>query len=133
MVRQALTREARRGGQSFLVCPRIEGIKPMAARLRALAPELELIVAHGKMPVEDVDESMVRFADGHGDVLLATNIIKNGLDVPRANTMLVWRADRFGLAQLHQLRGRVGRGRIAASLISSPIPSRRSRPRPRSV
>jgi transcription-repair coupling factor (superfamily II helicase) len=112
MVRQALTREARRGGQSFLVCPRIEDIEPMAARLRALAPELELIVAHGKMPVEDVDESMVRFADGHGDVLLATNIIENGLDVPRANTMLVWRADRFGLAQLHQLRGRVGRGRV---------------------
>jgi len=64
------------------------------------------------MPAADIDDVMVRFADGEGDVLLATNIIESGLDVPRANTMLVWRADRFGLAQLHQLRGRVGRGRV---------------------
>ncbi|MDQ4137112.1 MAG: DEAD/DEAH box helicase, partial [Pseudomonadota bacterium] len=111
-VRQALVRERRRGGQSFVVCPRVEDIEPMAKRLAALVPELEVLVAHGKMPAGEIDDVMVRFADGVGDVLLATNIIESGLDVPRANTMLVWRADRFGLAQLHQLRGRVGRGRV---------------------
>jgi transcription-repair coupling factor (superfamily II helicase) len=120
--REALLRERRRGGQSFLVCPRIEDIAPMAERLKNLVPELEVLVAHGKMPADEVDETMVRFADGGGDVLLATNIIENGLDVPRANTMLVWRADRFGLAQLHQLRGRVGRGRMrgVAYLLTDP-------------
>jgi transcription-repair coupling factor (superfamily II helicase) len=112
MVREALLREKRRGGQSFFVCPRIEDIEPMRARVRDLAPELEVVVAHGKMPAEQIDEAMVGFADGQGDVLLSTNIIESGLDVPQANTMLIWRADRFGLAQLHQLRGRVGRGRM---------------------
>ncbi|MBL6457173.1 DEAD/DEAH box helicase [Belnapia sp. T6] len=108
----ALRREARRGGQSFCVCPRIEDIAPMRERLAALVPDLTLIEAHGGMPAADVDAAMVRFAEGEGDVLLSTNIVEAGLDVPRANTMLVCRADRFGLAQLHQLRGRVGRGRV---------------------
>ncbi|HYF56475.1 MAG TPA: TRCF domain-containing protein, partial [Salinarimonas sp.] len=76
-----------------------------------VAPELRAVVAHGGMPAAAMDEAMVGFAEGEGDVLLSTAIIESGLDVPRANTMLVWRADRFGLAQLHQLRGRVGRGR----------------------
>ncbi|PVE21330.1 transcription-repair coupling factor [Microvirga sp. KLBC 81] len=121
-VREALMREKRRAGQSFLVCSRIEDIEPMREQLIKLVPELELIVAHGQMPPAEADEAMVRFADGEGDVLLATNIIESGLDVPRANTMLVWRADRFGLAQLHQLRGRVGRGRIrgTAYLLTEP-------------
>jgi transcription-repair coupling factor (superfamily II helicase) len=110
-MREALMRERRRGGQSFIVCPRIEDIAPIEAQLAGIAPELGVVVAHGKMPVAAMDEAMVRFAGGEGDVLLATSIIESGLDVPRANTMLVWRADRFGLAQLHQLRGRVGRGR----------------------
>ena len=110
-VRQALLAEHRRRGQSFLVCPRIEDIEPMAARLRDIVPALDVRVVHGKMPAVDIDEVMVAFADGEGDVLLATNIIESGLDLPRANTMLVWRPDRFGAAQLHQLRGRVGRGR----------------------
>jgi transcription-repair coupling factor (superfamily II helicase) len=109
-VRTALLRERSRGGQSFVVVPRIEDMAPMAERLATLAPELELLQAHGKMPAAEIDEAMVRFAGGDGDVLLATNIIEAGLDVPRANTMLVWKADRFGLSQLHQLRGRVGRG-----------------------
>jgi transcription-repair coupling factor (superfamily II helicase) len=108
--RTALLRERSRGGQSFVVVPRIEDMEPMAEQLRRAAPELELLAAHGKMPAAEIDEAMVRFANGDGDVLLATNIIEAGLDVPRANTMLVWRADRFGLSQLHQLRGRVGRG-----------------------
>ena len=109
-VRTALLRERGRGGQSFVVVPRIEDMAPMAERLRNLAPELDILAAHGRMPAAEIDEAMVRFAGGDGDVLLATNIIEAGLDVPRANTMLVWRADRFGLSQLHQLRGRVGRG-----------------------
>src|SRR3954453_23725652 len=83
----------------------------MAARLRDIVPALDVRVVHGKMPAVDIDEVMVAFADGKGDVLLATNIIESGLDLPRANTILVWRPDRFGAAQLHQLRGRVGRGR----------------------
>ncbi|HEV7438700.1 MAG TPA: helicase-related protein [Methylobacterium sp.] len=121
-VRAALMREHRRGGQSFVVCPRIEDIAPMCARLAEIAPELDILVAHGDLKPAQMDEVMVRFADGEGDVLLATNIIESGLDVPRANTMLVWRADRFGLAQLHQLRGRVGRGqrRGVAYLLGDP-------------
>jgi transcription-repair coupling factor (superfamily II helicase) len=111
-VRAALLREKRRGGQSFVVVPRIEDIEPAMAELKGLLPELDLRVAHGKMPAKDVDVTMVDFAEGRGDVLLATSIIESGLDVPRANTMLVRRADLFGLAQLHQLRGRVGRGRV---------------------
>lgn len=73
--------------------------------------------AHGKMPAAELDKAMVDFADGQGDILLATNIIETGLNVPKANTMIVWNADRFGLAQLHQLRGRVGRGRRRGSVI----------------
>jgi transcription-repair coupling factor (superfamily II helicase) len=110
-VRTALLRERRRGGQSFVVVPRIEDIARTAEELKRLVPELTTLVAHGELPPDEVDEVMVGFAAGQGDVLLATNIIESGLDVPRANTMIVWRADRFGLAQLHQLRGRVGRGR----------------------
>lgn len=110
-LRTALLREKRRGGQSFIVAPRIEDIAPLAAKLAAVAPELTVRVAHGDLPPDEADAVMVGFADGDGDVLLATNIIESGLDVPRANTMVVWRPDRFGLAQLHQLRGRVGRGR----------------------
>jgi transcription-repair coupling factor (superfamily II helicase) len=110
-VRTALLRERRRGGQSFVVVPRIEDIEPIRRELARLAPELTTRIAHGELAPDEVDEVMVDFAAGQGDVLLATNIIESGLDVPRANTMLVWRADLFGLAQLHQLRGRVGRGR----------------------
>ena len=108
---QALRREARRGGQSFVVCPRIEDIGPMRERIAGLVPELTLGVAHGDLPPAEMDDAMLSFAEGEGDVLLATGIVETGLDVPRANTMLILGADRFGLAQLHQLRGRVGRGR----------------------
>ncbi|QAY75260.1 DEAD/DEAH box helicase [Sphingosinicella sp. BN140058] len=115
--RGALMREKRRGGQSFVVVPRIEDMEAMATRLTELAPSLSVRRAHGKMPAAEIDEEMVRFAAGDGDVLLATNIIEAGLDIPRANTMLVWRADMFGLAQLHQLRGRVGRGRARGHFV----------------
>jgi transcription-repair coupling factor (superfamily II helicase) len=122
-LRMALMREKRRGGQSFVVAPRIEDIGLLETQLASLVPELEVRVAHGELAAEAADAVMVGFADGHGDVLLATNIIESGLDVPRANTMVVWRPDRFGLAQLHQLRGRVGRGRIqgVAYLFSDPL------------
>jgi transcription-repair coupling factor (superfamily II helicase) len=108
-LRTGLMREYRRGGQSFVVVPRIDDMHEVEAILREVVPELSLVVAHGKMPAAAIDEAIVGFAEGSGDVLLATNIIENGLDVPRANTMFVWHAERFGLAQLHQLRGRVGR------------------------
>lgn len=109
-VRSALRRERARRGQSFVVVPRIEDIPVIAARLAKLFPEAQIVEAHGKMPADELDAAMTDFASGRGDVLLATNIIEAGLDVPRANTMIVWRADQFGLSQLHQLRGRVGRG-----------------------
>ncbi|UCI18324.1 DEAD/DEAH box helicase [Mesorhizobium sp. B2-1-8] len=112
--RAALLREFRRGGQSFLVVPRIEDIDPVRQQLNRLVPELAVKTAHGAMKGRRLDEIMVGFADGDGDVLLSTDIIESGLDVPRANTILIWRADRFGLAQLHQLRGRVGRGAVQA-------------------
>jgi len=122
VVREALLRERRRGGQSFIVCPRIAGIAPLQERLAELAPELEVIVAHGRLRPDALESAVLRFADGQGDVLLATNIIEAGLDIPRANLMLVADADRFGLAQLHQLRGRVGRGgrRGAAYFLTEP-------------
>lgn len=109
-LRAALLRERSRGGQSFVVVPRIADMAPLAERLATLVPELEILHAHGKLPAADIDDVMVRFGRGDGDVLLATNIIEAGLDVPRANTMAIVHADRFGLSQLHQLRGRVGRG-----------------------
>ncbi|WP_102957743.1 helicase-related protein [Mangrovicella endophytica] len=109
LVAAALRREHSRRGQSFVVCPRIEDIEPMVARLSALVPELRLMVAHGGMPAEDIDQAMLDFTAGKGDVLVSTNIVESGLDLPRANTLIVWRPDRFGLSQLHQLRGRVGR------------------------
>jgi transcription-repair coupling factor (superfamily II helicase) len=110
-VRVALLREFRRGGQSFVVVPQIDDIEVVHETLHELVPEISIRVAHGKMKAAELDEVMVGFGDGDGDLLLCTNIIESGLDVPRANTILIWRADRFGIAQLHQLRGRVGRGR----------------------
>ena len=109
-VRAALMREKARRGQSFVVVPRIEDMAGMRTLLARLMPEAQIVEAHGKMPAAELDSAMIDFAEGRGDILLATNIIEAGLDVSRANTMIVWRADRFGLAQLHQLRGRVGRG-----------------------
>ena len=108
-MRTGLMREHRRGGQSFVVVPRIEDIEGVETILKNIVPELSVKVAHGRMPAAKIDETIVGFAGGDGDVLLATNIIENGLDVPRANTMFIWHPERFGLAQLHQLRGRVGR------------------------
>ncbi|MBY0339154.1 MAG: DEAD/DEAH box helicase, partial [Acetobacteraceae bacterium] len=107
---EALRREDRRGGQSFVVAPRIEELPALRARLRGLVPRLRVAEAHGEMPAAAADDAMLRFAEGRADILLCTAIIETGLDVPRAGTILICGAERFGLAQLHQLRGRVGRG-----------------------
>nr|WP_316233480.1 DEAD/DEAH box helicase [Bradyrhizobium sp. SZCCHNPS2010] len=110
----ALVREHRRNGQSFVICPRIQDLDPMLASIHSLAPELRIITIHGKLPADEIDERLMDFVEGKADVLLATNIVESGLDIPRANTIVVCWPERFGLAQLHQLRGRVGRGGIRA-------------------
>jgi transcription-repair coupling factor (superfamily II helicase) len=110
----ALLREQRRHGQSFLICPRIQDLDPMLARVQSVAPDLRIVCLHGQLPVDEIDDRMMSFVEGAADVLLATNIVESGLDIPRANTIVVSWPERFGLAQLHQLRGRVGRGGIRA-------------------
>jgi transcription-repair coupling factor (superfamily II helicase) len=113
-IREALLREHYRGGQSFLVVPRIADIPEMEAFLRERVPEVSTVVAHGQMAAGELDERMNAFYDGKYDVLLSTTIVESGLDIPTANTMVVHRADMFGLAQLYQIRGRVGRSKTRA-------------------
>ncbi len=110
LVRQAMLRELDRGGQVFFVHNRVHSIGAIKARLLKLIPEARVEVAHGQMPEKELAEVMSSFTDGELDVLLTTSIIESGLDIPNANTLIVDRADRFGLGQLYQLRGRVGRG-----------------------
>jgi transcription-repair coupling factor (superfamily II helicase) len=110
----ALLREQRRHGQSFLICPRIQDLDPMLARVQAVAPDLRIVCLHGKLSADEIDDRMMSFVEGEANVLLATNIVESGLDIPRANTIVICWPERFGLAQLHQLRGRVGRGGIRA-------------------
>ncbi len=114
MIREALLRERYRGGQSFFVCPRIEDLGETAAFLARAVPEVKVVVAHGQMSATELEDKMSNFYEGHYDVLLATAIVEAGLDIPRANTLIVHRADLFGLAQLYQLRGRVGRSKTRA-------------------
>ncbi|MGH9260690.1 MAG: DEAD/DEAH box helicase, partial [Acidimicrobiales bacterium] len=114
LVTQALEREAARGGQSFYLHNRVETIDEAAEKLRQLCPGLRFIVAQGQMRERQLEEKMLSFLAGDGDVLVATTIIESGLDIPASNTIIVNRADRFGLAQLYQLRGRVGRARQRA-------------------
>ncbi len=113
-IREALLREKYRGGQSFFVSPRISDLDEVAAFLRRNVPEVTFAVAHGQMAPSQLDEIMTNFYDGAFDVLLSTSIVESGLDIPRANTLVVFRADMFGLAQLYQLRGRVGRSKLRA-------------------
>jgi transcription-repair coupling factor (superfamily II helicase) len=114
LVREALLRERYRGGQSFYVCPRIDDIEEAAAFLRQHVPEVKFVIAHGQMAATELEDKMAAFYDGQYDVLLSTAIVESGLDIPTANTLIVHRADMFGLAQLYQLRGRVGRSKIRA-------------------
>lgn len=113
-IREALLRERFRGGQSFFVVPRIADLPEIEEMLRETVPELRVLVAHGQMAAGELDSRMNAFYDGQYDVLLATTIVESGLDIPRANTMIVHRADMFGLAQLYQIRGRVGRSKTRA-------------------
>lgn len=114
VVREALLREHYRGGQSFYVCPRIADLPEAAEFLRDSVPEVKFAIAHGQMAAMRLDEIMTAFYEGRYDVLLCTTIIESGLDVPTANTLVVHRADMFGLAQLYQLRGRIGRSKARA-------------------
>jgi transcription-repair coupling factor (superfamily II helicase) len=114
VVREALLRERYRGGQAFYVCPRIEDLADAKKFLDKTVPEVRVAVAHGQMPSTVLEDIMAAFYDGKYDVLLSTSIIESGLDIPNANTLIVHRADMFGLAQIYQLRGRVGRAKLRA-------------------
>jgi transcription-repair coupling factor (superfamily II helicase) len=122
IVREALLRERYRGGQAFYVCSRIEDLGGVREFLATSVPEIKVAVAHGQMPPTVLDDIMSAFYDGKYDLLLSTTIIESGLDIPTANTLIVHRADRFGLSQLYQLRGRVGRAKVRAySLFTLPL------------
>jgi transcription-repair coupling factor (superfamily II helicase) len=109
LIRRAILRELNRGGQVYFVHNRVQGIRQMAQRILKLLPDANTGIAHGQMPEAELEKVMLDFADGYLDVLVCTSIIESGLDIPSANTIIINRADRFGLAQLYQLRGRVGR------------------------
>ena len=114
VLREALLREHDRGGQSFFVVPRIKDLPDIEEFLRNRVPEIKYVVAHGQMTPTEVEDRMSAFYDRKYDVLLSTTIVESGLDIPSANTLIIHRADRFGLAQLYQLRGRVGRAKTRA-------------------
>jgi transcription-repair coupling factor (superfamily II helicase) len=121
VVREAILTELARGGQVYVVHNRVASIAAVAALLREIVPEARLAVAHGQMDAATLERAMDAFIEGRADVLLATSIVENGLDIPNANTLIVNRADRFGLAQLYQLRGRVGRSdRLAFAYLLVP-------------
>jgi transcription-repair coupling factor (superfamily II helicase) len=112
IIREAILREHYRGGQTFYVCPRLKDLAEMQERLAKLVPEVKVAVAHGQLPPTQLEEVMTDFYDRKYDILLSTNIVESGLDIPTANTMILHRADMFGLAQLYQLRGRIGRSKL---------------------
>ncbi|MBV9654792.1 MAG: transcription-repair coupling factor [Acetobacteraceae bacterium] len=111
VIREAIQRERFRGGQIFCVVPRIEDLPRMADRLREIVPEARMAQAHGRLAPTELERVMTEFGDGKHDILLSTNIVESGLDMPAVNTLVIYRADMFGLGQLYQLRGRVGRGK----------------------
>jgi transcription-repair coupling factor (superfamily II helicase) len=114
VMREAVLREHHRGGRSFIVVPRIADMEQIEKWLASFVPEANVVTAHGQMSPTEVEERMGAFYDGKYDVLLSTTIVESGLDIPSANTIIIHRADRFGLAQLYQLRGRVGRAKLRA-------------------
>jgi transcription-repair coupling factor (superfamily II helicase) len=121
IIRESLLREHFRGGQSFYVCPRVSDLDEIAAFLRESVPEVKFRLAHGRMPPTELEDIMSGFYDRKFDVLLSTTIVESGLDIPTANTLIIHRADMFGLAQLYQLRGRVGRAKQRAyALFTTP-------------
>ncbi len=114
MVRTAIRQELDRGGQVFYVVPRVEGIEETATKIREMVPGVRLAIAHGQMPEGELEATMLTFSNGEADILVCTTIIESGLDIPRVNTILIEDAHKFGLSQLYQLRGRVGRAGIQA-------------------
>lgn len=114
LIRRAILREMNRGGQTYFVHNRVQGIRQIAQRLQKIVPEASIAIAHGQMPEEKLSQVMLDFAAGKYDVLVCTSIIESGLDIPNVNTIIINRADTFGLAQLYQLRGRVGRSTVQA-------------------
>ena len=114
VVREAILRERDRGGQVFYVAPRIADLDEVREELRKIVPEIRVCAAHGRMPADELESVMNAFDERAYDLLLSTNIIESGLDIPSANTLIVHRADMFGLAQLYQLRGRIGRSKLRA-------------------
>ena len=114
MVRSAIRQELDRGGQIFYVVPRVEGIEEISAQLREMIPGARIAVAHGQMPESELESTMLTFGEAEADILVCTTIIESGLDIPRVNTILIEDAQKFGLSQLYQLRGRVGRAGIQA-------------------
>src|SRR5204863_393814 len=114
LVKQALDREHQRGGQSFYLHNRVESIEEAAEKVQQLCPGLRVLVAHGQMRERELEDRMLSFLRGDADVLVSTTIIESGLDIPEANTLVVERADALGLAQLYQIRGRVGRSDVLA-------------------
>lgn len=128
VIREAILREHYRGGQTFYVCPRIKDIQEVEEQLKELVPEVKLITAHGQMSPTDLEDRMTAFCDGQYNVLLSTNIIESGIDIPSANTMIVHRADLFGLAQLYQIRGRIGRSKVRAYAYLTYLPDTKLTP-----
>lgn len=112
MIKEAIYREKFRGGQTFFVCPRVSDIAEMEKILRSLVPDIKIAIAHGQIPAKQLEDIIGDFAEGKYDLLLSTTIIESGIDMPSVNTMIIHRADMFGLAQLYQLRGRIGRSKI---------------------
>ena len=119
-----MERELERGGQIFLLHNRVKTIELFRDRIQALVPKARIVIGHGQMPKEELEKVMRTFVQGKADILLATTIIESGIDIPNANTIIIDRADRFGLADLYQLRGRVGRAghRAYAYLMLPPDP-----------
>ena len=109
LIRDAITYEMSRGGQTFFVSNRVENLPEMAGMVQRLVPDANVAIAHGRMEGKDAEETLMRFLEGEVDVLVATSIVENGLDIPNANTMIINNAHQFGLSDLHQMRGRVGR------------------------
>ncbi|NRA74168.1 MAG: transcription-repair coupling factor [Rickettsiales bacterium] len=112
VIKEALIRERNRGGQSFYICPRIHELADVENNLKVLLPNFKIVKAHGRLPVSQLDKIMEDFYEGKFDVLLSTSIIESGLDIPKANTIIVHNANKFGLAQLYQIKGRVGRSNV---------------------
>lgn len=125
IIREAIMRERFRGGQIFYVCPRISDLPETEEQLRELIPDLKIGIAHGQMPSRNLEDVMNGFYDAKTELLLSTQIIESGLDIPSANTLIVHRSDMFGLAQLYQLRGRIGRAKVRAYCYLT-LPNRKS-------